>query len=301
MPENVAFAEGEGPRVGGAGHVRVLHDDGVLQLPEHEPAAVQGVRPDGSDQRAHGLGLRERDGGAARGGADQRVEGAGPAAGAHRADAVRGHVERPARPAPAAAHTAADLRAGGRGRSVRVLRAPVVGVAGGHGCGAGVVRGVHGRRADAVQRRQLVRGGHHAGRMADRQVRRAGRHHRRRWHTRHARLRVRGGQRGFRGRVPGVRVPRSDGRRASVRFRRRFRRRRRFSVRHRPVAHAGVRGRLVRRQNAAVRGRRAHRQPDGRVPQLSPRAHQTPARPRHHRPLSRPVGVRAAHVRAAGR
>lgn len=45
----------EGQSDGGTGGAGVLRHDGVLELPEHKPIAVQGVRPDGRDRAAHGL------------------------------------------------------------------------------------------------------------------------------------------------------------------------------------------------------------------------------------------------------
>lgn len=73
--------------------------------------------------------MHRRGGRTTRGGAHQRVEGAGAAAGAHHADHVGGYMERPSRATPAASDDIADRWANNGRRGVRVLRVPVVGVA----------------------------------------------------------------------------------------------------------------------------------------------------------------------------
>lgn len=42
---NGVLAKVQGQDIGGAGDIHILHDDGVLELPEHQHAAVQGVLP----------------------------------------------------------------------------------------------------------------------------------------------------------------------------------------------------------------------------------------------------------------
>lgn len=212
------------------------------------------------------------------------MEGARPAAGAPGADHVRGHLERPARAAPPAARGAAHRRANRVGRAVAVLHRPVVRVAGDDGRGARGRGVVHRRRADAVQRRQLARGGHHARGVAHRQIRRARRHHGRGRHTGHARLRVRGRQPGPGRRVRGLRVPGLGRIGHGVRVRRR---------RRGPNA-------AVDRRAAAVPEGDAHRRPDRRAAQLLPRADQTAPGPQQADPLPGHPGVRAAHLRPAG-
>lgn len=152
----------EEKRVGGTGGVFILHDDGVLGVPEHEPTAVQGVRPDGRDSAARGHQVQERGGGAARRGAHQRLEGARPAAGADRVGHDRGHVERQTRPSPEAADRVADRRPDSSGRAVALLFRRVVRVTAADGRHASGRARVHRRPADAIQRRQLVRGRYHA-------------------------------------------------------------------------------------------------------------------------------------------
>lgn len=56
--EHAVFARFDAAHLGGTGGVLVLHHDGVLGLPGHEPVAVQSVRPDGRDGRARGLQVR---------------------------------------------------------------------------------------------------------------------------------------------------------------------------------------------------------------------------------------------------
>jgi len=253
-------------------------------VPEHQPVAVQGVRPDGRDGRPGGLQVPGRGDRAARGGAHQRLEGAGHAAGAHRPGHGRGYVERPARPPPAAdraAHRGPDTG----GRAVAVLHRRVVRVAGADGHRAGGRAVADRRPADAVQRRQLVRGRHDRGRVADGQVRHGRRHHRGGRHTGNARLRVRGGQRGFRGRVRRVHRPGPGRASAHVRVHRRRR--------------SAPTSRRDRRPTAAVPGRRPGRQPVGRARQVLPRVDQAPSRPRQAAAVPGRVRVCAAHVRAA--
>lgn len=274
----------EEERVGGAGGVLVLHDDGVLGVPEHQLAAVQGVRPDGRDSPAGGLQVQERGGSAAHRGAHQRLEGARPAAGAHRVGHDRGHVERPTRPAPQAADRVADRRPDSGGRAVPLLFRRVVRVAAADGRHAGGRARVHRRPADAVQRRQLVRGRHHGRTVAHRQVRRGRRRPGCGRHTGHARLRHRGGQHGLRVRVRAGRRPGTGHHSAHVRVRRR-----RKVYRCRAV-----------RPIAAVQGRRSRRQPDGSVAQLLPSVGQTAQRPQHRRPMSGRLHLRATHVCPVG-
>ncbi|KAE9535870.1 hypothetical protein AGLY_007771, partial [Aphis glycines] len=140
------------PRVRGTGVDALLRRDGVLRVPEHQPVAVQGVRPDGRDGRPGGLQVPGRGDRAARGGAHQRLEGARHAAGAHRPGHGRGHVERPARPPPAA-DRAARRRPDTGGRAVAVLHRRVVRVTGADGHRAGGRAVADRRPADAVQRR----------------------------------------------------------------------------------------------------------------------------------------------------
>jgi len=221
--DDVVYTRPGGPRVRRTSDIFLLHHDGVLGVPEHQPAAVQGVRPDGRDSHPGGLEVPGRGYRAARGGADQRLEGARPAPGAHRAGHGRGHVERPAQPPPSAAGHSADRRSDIGGRSVAVLHRRVVGVAGNYGRRTGR-RAVTDRwPTDAVQRHQFVRGRHDHRRVADGQVRRCRWHHSRGWHTGNARLRVRGGQRGLRLRICGVHRPGPDRTRPHVRIHRRRR------------------------------------------------------------------------------
>jgi len=240
-------------------------------VPEHQPTAVQSVRPDGHNGRPGGLQVPGRGSGAARSGADQRLEGARPTTGAHRAGHSRGHVERQARPPPTADH-AADRRPDIGGRAVAVLHRRVVGVASADGHHAGGRAVADRRTADAVQRHQLVRGGHDHGRVEDRQVRHGLRHRGYGWHTGNASLRVRSGQHGFRRRLRDVHRPGPN----------------------RDRVHVYVDPR--QRHPTAVKPER--RQSDGHAPQLLPRADQTTYRPRQADPVSNLVRVCAAHVRA---
>lgn len=221
-------------------------------MPEHQPAAVQGVRPVGQNGRTSGHAVPERGGGAARGGADQRLENTRPAPSAHRAGHVGGHVERPPWPPPPAAGRAAHRRPDTGRLAVAVLHRRVVGVAGADGHRAGGRAVADRRPADAVQRHKLVRGGHDHGRVEDCQVRRGRRHHSRGRHTGNARLRIRSGQRGLRHRVHRVHHPGPDRARPNVRVRRRHRR---------PTTVPGL-----WRPAAFVPRRRPLRQPVGRAP-----------------------------------
>lgn len=179
-------------------------------MPEHQPAAVQGMRPDRRDGRPGGLKVPERGDRAARCGADKRLEGARPTPCAHRAGHGRGHVERPTRPpSPATGHSA-DRRPDIGGRSITVLHRRVVGVTGAYSRRTGRRAVADRRPTDAVQRHQLVRGRHDHGRVADGQVRLGRRNHSRGRHTGNARLRVRGGQRRLRFSIRGVHRPGPD-------------------------------------------------------------------------------------------
>lgn len=246
--ENVNCSRYNGESVGGAGGVFLLHHDGVLELLEHKPVVVQGMRSDRRDGATGRLQVPRRGKGAARGGAHQQLESAGAAGGARRAGLVRGHVERPARPSAQAARVAADRRTTVGGRAVAVLHCGVVGIARGHGRRASSRDRVLGRSGDAVQRHQLARGRPYGRGMADGQVRRGRRHHRRGRHTGDARVRLGDRQRGLRGRVPDRHRPGPHEPGADVRVHRRLR--------------ADAAG----RQTTAVPGRHAHHQPDGRVP-----------------------------------
>jgi len=284
---DVVYARPGGPRVRRTGAVFLLRRDGVLGVPEHQPAAVQGVRPDGRYGRPGGLEVSGRGDRAARGGADQRLEGARPAPSAHRAGHGRGHVERPAQPPPPATGHSADRRSNIGGRSVTVLHHRVVGVAGNYSRRTGRRAVTDWRPTDAIQRHQLVRGRHDHGRVADGQVRRGRRHHSRGWHTGNARLRVRGRQRGLRLRIRGVHRPGPDRARPHVRIHRRRRQCPAPGVKH-------------RRPASVVPGRCPGRQPLGCASQLLPRPGQASSWPRQAAPVPSRVRVRAAHVRATG-
>lgn len=215
------------------------------------------MRPDWRDGSAGGLQMPRRGQGAARGGAYQRLEAAGAAGGARRAGHVCRHVERPARPAPQAARAVADRWTNTGGRDVAVLHLRVVGVTRRHGHHAGGRDSVLGRPGDAVQRHQLVRGRPDGRGMADRQVRRGRRRHSRGRHTGNARVRLGDRERGLRGRVPDFHRPGPRQHAPSVRV------------------HGQLRADAAVRPTAALPGRHAHHQPDGRAPQLLQRAGQT--------------------------
>lgn len=157
--KHVGFVEFDGQNVRRTGGVLFLRHHGVLNLPEHKPTGVQGVRPvDGAERR---LGVRRRGGRAARGRAHQRLEGPLPESGAHCTGHGRGHVERPARTPAQTANRAASGRPDGHGYRITVLRDPVVGVTGHDGFLANGLNLTVRRLSVAVHGRQRVRGRHH--------------------------------------------------------------------------------------------------------------------------------------------